>query len=242
MAEFDWAALIGGVLQAAAIGGGVVFAGRQVRVSADQNKDAERWRRIEFATSLTERLSTDEELALCARALDWGVGPLMVPAKYRVLFAEARRKQTSAASPAPSSLDDAPSVTSEGDWGPIESDAQFTHNWARLARAVRPGLDRDWNDPRMLVYRYCFDAFGEYLEVIQRHIDLQTAEPAHLIGLRYYLNLLVEPEYYRGLPNKITDESGKDVEAKDVFRPFMQNYYADGWHLVENRHKLPSAR
>jgi hypothetical protein len=260
MGEFDWAALLGGALQAAAIGGGLIFAGRQVKISADQNKDAERWRRTEFAASLMARLSKDEELALCARALDWGVGPLIVPAKYRTLFAEARGRQTSITTiSSPNPLDIAPpavdiqSIKSDataapgakytrqlyGHWKPIESDAQFTHNWARLARAVRPGLDADWADPRMLVYRYCFDSLGEFLETIQRYIDLGTVDPAHLFGLRYYLDKLKVPIYYRNLDQK---DKLVGVEAEDVFRPFMKTYYPDGWHLVENRYQLPGSR
>jgi hypothetical protein len=229
MGEFDWAALLGGALQASAIGAGLMFAGRQVRISADQNKDAERWPRTKFAALLIERLSKDEELALCARALDWGVGPLIVPAKYRVLFSEKRNKPIGAAatSSLPSSLDAAPvrvetqslnsnaaaiapdadhplrdSDSSAGDGGLIESDTQFAHNWAMLARAVRPGLDQDWDDPWMLVYRYCFDSLGGFLGTIQRYIDLGNVDPAHLFGLRYYLELLAAPIYYDMLSEK----------------------------------------
>jgi hypothetical protein len=48
----------------------------------------EKWKRTEFARQLIDRLSTDDELAFCTRALDWGVGPLVIPAKHRVLFPE----------------------------------------------------------------------------------------------------------------------------------------------------------
>jgi len=263
MGEFDWAALAGGALQAAAIGAGLIFAGRQVRISAEENKDAERWRRTKFAASLMERLSKDEELALCARALDWGVGPLIVPTKYRVLFSEKRNKQTGAAatSPLPSSLDTAPvrepqslnsnaatiapdadhgdSDSSAGDSGSIESDTQFTHNWAMLARSVRPGLDQNWDDPRMLVYRYCFDSLGGFLETIQRYIDAGNVDPAHLFGLRYYLELLAAPIYYDTLPE---ERRLAGVKSEEVFRPFMKKYYPDGWYLVEHRDRLPRAR
>jgi hypothetical protein len=237
MADFDWGALAAGALQALAISGGLVFAGKQVRVSTEQTRDADRWRRTEFAMSLMERLSLDEELAFCARALDWGVGPLLVPSKYRIMFSETRGKMAvtleAAHEPDPARR------PAESDWGAPESDSQFDHHWGMLARAVLPGLHKHWSDPRMLVFRYCFDAFGEYLETIQRHLDLGNVEPAHLFGIRYYLDLLHEPGYYDELPE---EQKLEGVPATEVFRPFMRKYYPDGWHLVEHRHELPAAR
>lgn len=51
----------------------------------------EEWKRAELARQLVERLSTDDELAFCTRALDWGVGPLIIPEKHRPLFPEGTR-------------------------------------------------------------------------------------------------------------------------------------------------------
>jgi hypothetical protein len=60
---FDWAALIAGGMGAAATLAGLVFAGRQLRQTADEHRAAEKWRRTEFAARLVERLNTDEELS-----------------------------------------------------------------------------------------------------------------------------------------------------------------------------------
>ena len=100
-------------------------------------------------------------------------------------------------------------------------------------------FDGDWNNPKLLTYRYCFDLFGDFLEMVQRHIDLRNVEPKDLFGLRYYLNLVAEAPYYETLPK---EKKIINVEAKDVFRDFMRTYYPDGWHLVKNRHQLPAPR
>lgn len=84
--DFDWATLIAGILGSAATLTGLLFAGRQIKQQVQEHQSAERWRRTEFAAALLERLSSDEDLAFCARAIDWGVGPLLLPQKYRSLF------------------------------------------------------------------------------------------------------------------------------------------------------------
>jgi hypothetical protein len=88
MAELDLrlGTLVGGLGAA----GGLIYAGRQIQLSRQQQQRDEEWRRTEFARGLIERLSSDDELALCTRALDWGVGPLIIPDKYRIMFEPPR--------------------------------------------------------------------------------------------------------------------------------------------------------
>jgi hypothetical protein len=57
-------------------------------VALAQYRKAERWRRAEFAISQIRLLASDETLAFCCRALDWGLGPLLVPEQYQKLFGE----------------------------------------------------------------------------------------------------------------------------------------------------------
>ena len=138
MSDFDWATLIGGALQAAAVAAGLTFAGRQVRISAEQNRDAERWRRTEFAASLMERLSKDDELALCTRALDWGVGPLIIPAKHKALFVDKRNWGLAEATDF--TITDIAKNEKTTDQSSGEHGAHFSHDWNSFARAVRPRL------------------------------------------------------------------------------------------------------
>jgi len=89
----DWGALIGGVATAAAAGGGLVLTARQIRLSRENDERANvvdernnRWRRVELVRVMTAQLDADDEVQFCLRALDWGVGPLPIPARHRSLF------------------------------------------------------------------------------------------------------------------------------------------------------------
>lgn len=91
MTESDWAGLLGAALGAAATAGSVFYAAKQIRLAAEDQRRNEDWRRSDVARALMLRLSSDDELAFCARALDWGVGPLLIPAKYLPLFPADQR-------------------------------------------------------------------------------------------------------------------------------------------------------
>ena len=86
MTDGDWATLASGVLAASVTAGSVFYAAKQIRSAADDQRLNEEWRRADVARTLMLRLGSDDELAFCARALDWGVGPLLIPAKYLPLF------------------------------------------------------------------------------------------------------------------------------------------------------------
>lgn len=90
---FDWAQIVGAALTATVTGSGLFYAAQQIRLmredqqlTRDEHRANEHWKRTEFARTLLEKFTTDDELAFCARALDWGVGPLVIPQKHRVLF------------------------------------------------------------------------------------------------------------------------------------------------------------
>jgi len=80
------------VLTAVITGFGLIYTGRQIQLARREHAENERWRRTEFSRSLIGHLSTDDELAFCARALDWGVGPLIIPQKHRALFPKDQAK------------------------------------------------------------------------------------------------------------------------------------------------------
>lgn len=84
--DFDWAVFLGSILGALATAGSVYYASLQIKSAALDQRRNEAWRRADVARSLMQRLNVDEELSFCARALDWGVGPLLIPAKYLPLF------------------------------------------------------------------------------------------------------------------------------------------------------------
>jgi hypothetical protein len=51
-----------------------------------QYRKAEAWKRAQFTAGFLKQLSTDEELIFACKAIDWGLGPLIIPEKYRPLF------------------------------------------------------------------------------------------------------------------------------------------------------------
>ncbi|MGR9200162.1 hypothetical protein ACVMIX_006623 [Rhizobium leguminosarum] len=86
MLEVEWVSATGTLVGGIGTAAGLLYAARQIQLAKNEHVRTEEWRRTEFARSLMDAFSVDEELAFCTRALDWGGGPLIVPAKYRILF------------------------------------------------------------------------------------------------------------------------------------------------------------
>jgi hypothetical protein len=51
---------------------------------------AQKWKRAEFAAKELEKLSSDPELELCCKLLDWSVREVAVPEKYKLLAEEEK--------------------------------------------------------------------------------------------------------------------------------------------------------
>jgi hypothetical protein len=82
----DWISAVGGILGGIGTAGGLIYAARQIQLARHEQQRDEQWRRTEFARGLVDQLSSNDELVFCTRALEWGVGPLIIPEKHRVLF------------------------------------------------------------------------------------------------------------------------------------------------------------
>jgi hypothetical protein len=135
-----------------------------------QYRKAEAWKRAEFTGRLFEQLASDDELAFACRSLDWGVGPLITPQKYRVLLS-----------------------------GTKSDTAVVDHNWSDLANAMKKGINIDViQNPNQLIYRYSFDAFCEYLDRLRIFVELGLVELSDLTPLGYYAKLMLNPPYYQG--------------------------------------------
>lgn len=165
------AAFTGGIAAVAAI------------VGLIQYKKSENWKRAEFTGRLLEQLSSNEELAFASRSLDWGVGPLIVPIKYRVLYK-------------------------------VETNT-ISHEWSRFAKAVRPGLEFDFRtEIDLLVYRYCFDAFCDFLDRLRIFVELRLIKLEDLSSLGYYAALMHNPIYYGG-----------PLKKEKVLGDFLKKFY-----------------
>jgi hypothetical protein len=99
---------------------------------------AQRWKAADLAATLLEKLKSDQCLALACEALDWGVGPLIIPEEYQPLF--------DAGTPgvAPRVMEHDPKV---------------------VCLALQPQLNEaTLRDPRGLVYRHCFIKLFDYFD------------------------------------------------------------------------------
>ncbi|MER9877956.1 MULTISPECIES: hypothetical protein [unclassified Mesorhizobium] len=86
----NWISAVGGLLGGLGTTGGLIYAARQIQLARHEQQTDEQWRRTEFARGLVDQLSSNDELAFCTRSLEWGVGPLIIPEKHRVLFKPRR--------------------------------------------------------------------------------------------------------------------------------------------------------
>jgi hypothetical protein len=129
-----------------------------------QYRRAQRWKATDLAAVLLEKLDTDQSLALACQALDYGVGPLIIPDQYRPLFvADASGK-------VPSVMDHDPNV---------------------LFEAVQPILNKKTlQDERGLVYRYCFTKLFNYLDNISKLLADGQLREKDIAELKYWLRLL----------------------------------------------------
>ncbi|HXM42868.1 MAG TPA: hypothetical protein VN924_16565 [Bryobacteraceae bacterium] len=134
-----------------------------------QYRRAQRWKAADLAAILLERLSTDQALALACQALDWGVGPLIIPDQYRPLFP-------------PNASSEAPGV--------------MEHDPKVLSDAVQPGLSAPTlADPRGLVYRYCFDKLFAYLDNMFKLLADGQLREGDIEEVKYWLERLRDYRY-----------------------------------------------
>jgi hypothetical protein len=130
---------------------------------------AQRWKAADLAASLLEKLHTDQDLQLACQALDWGVGPLIIPDKYRPLFPVDNRGIAS------SVMEHDPNV---------------------LCLAVRPDLDsRTLHDPRGLVYRYCFIKLFDYFDNMYKLLAQQQVVEKGIEEVEYWLEGVRDYKY-----------------------------------------------
>lgn len=134
-----------------------------------QYRRAQRWKATDLAASLLAKLETDPCLSLAMQALDWGVGPLLIPERYQPLFPR----------------------DASGEYPGV-----MQHDTDVLARALEPQLnDATLNDPRGLVYRHCFIKLFNHLDNIYNLLNDGQLQQEDLADLKYWLELLHDYQY-----------------------------------------------
>jgi hypothetical protein len=132
-------------------------------------KRAQRWKAGDLAAALLERLNTDQALSLACQALDWGVGPLIIPDKYRPLF---------------------------GPGVPGGASGVMQHDPSVLCLAVKTNLNaQTLHDPRGLVYRYCFIKLFDYFDNMYKLLAKRQVLDGDVDEVKYWLERLREYKY-----------------------------------------------
>lgn len=134
-----------------------------------QYKRAQRWKANELAANLLGKLETDPALSLACQALDWGVGPLLIPERYRPLFTR----------------------DAAGEYPGV-----MQHDTSVLQLALEPSLnDCTLKDPRGLVYRHCFIKLLSHLDNIFNLLKSGQVLKEDLSDLKYWLGELCDYRY-----------------------------------------------
>jgi hypothetical protein len=133
-----------------------------------QFRRAQEWRKGDLAAALMERLESDQELAFACQALDWGIGPIIVPERYRPLM---KRFNV----PDEAVLDHAPHI---------------------LASALEPSLNiATVTSAQGLIYRHCFIKLFNHIENISRLVASDQVDIGSLKGLAYWLAMIANYDY-----------------------------------------------
>ena len=94
-----------------------------------QYRREQEWRKGDLAAALMERLESDPELAFACQALDWGLGPILVPERYRPLMKK---------------------------FGMVHEEV-LDHDTIVMATALEPRLNQaTLESAQGLIYRHCF--------------------------------------------------------------------------------------
>lgn len=134
-----------------------------------QYRRAKRWKAADLAAALLEKLKTEPTLVFTCHALDWGVGPLLIPEKYRPFFGQ------NAAGKYPDTMQ---------------------HDTTVLARAMEPSLNQaTYDNPGGLVYRLCFDELFSYLENVSNLLASGQIVDEDIGDLDYWLERIHEYGY-----------------------------------------------
>jgi hypothetical protein len=152
----------------------IAFAG--AIYTALQFRRAKRWRAGDLAAKLSSDLTTDDELALACQAIDWAVGPLVVPLRYRAIMMGIPK--------------DVKHPT------PLELGEIAEHDTRIMALALEVRLSTIYLEyPLYLVYRYCFDKLFSHLSNINRLVESGQIVVKDLAAFSYWLRRLAEYEY-----------------------------------------------
>lgn len=152
-------------------------------VALQQYLKTERWKRAEFSIAQTSKIWNDETIAFCCCAIDWGLGPLIIPSKFRCLFP-------------------AGTFTVEHDWDLMVRSLRPQLHESYTFKATQG---------QFLLYRRAFDEFFSYLDALAIYRDLGVVTDQELIPLKDYFRQLHKPGYWSDTDTKRTNVAKESV-------------------------------
>jgi len=209
---------------ASSLGGLVVFGMglTQYKKAQEQYRNAQDWKRTEFAASLLRELNSDKDLIAACAILDY-------PARTLVL--DHRPKEKEPGKPAGTNEDDAC-------WT-LEHDQRKLIDAMKLRDAHGPAFL-----PHQMVYRDIFDKFFTYVGQIHHFCDQKLIIANDVQPIAYWLRRVLSAPDRAKSELRLND----DVSALDVFGAFVIGYhpsvikmallYCDGKYFTQAGSKL----
>ncbi|WP_339347278.1 hypothetical protein [uncultured Sphingomonas sp.] len=188
-------ALLGSTLT----GLGVFFTGYQIRRSGKQYKIEQGWKRSEMVRSYLSQMTTDANMALALRVLDWRSGPAQIPQQFQPLFDVVEAQSTPPA------------------WhAHAPAKGYFRIDWDRFVRSLEVMRDPEWDSADMFAYRTCFDSFCTFLQSVADDVRSISVTPAEYADLSFYCHRVLFPK------NQLRHD---DPAAGLKLREYIEHYY-----------------
>jgi hypothetical protein len=176
-----------------------------------QYRNTKEWKRIDAGAAALRQLREDEDLVLACQALDWGVGPLFVPVRYKPLLKETGTPDVVAHSP------------------------------ELLGRAMVPQLSfNPASEPAALMYRQCFDHLFTYLDNVYRQVEADAVILRDIRELKYYLEQICTYPYAIGPKPDEVFQPFLAAFGYDGVVALGRRFGIEGWQCYDAAQKKPS--
>ncbi len=183
---------------------GLLFVWIQIRTTRRIHEEERRWKRSEFVRSLLSEMTSDRNIALITRILDWREGPAPIPPTFQPLFDQIRSGKTRKA------------------WdSPIAAPTFFEINWQRFIESLEvvrndKHPDADWRNPDRIMYRTCFDSFCSFVQGLAEDVRSVRVQPSEYADLGYFCHRIIFP---------LDANRDPAPEAAAKLKKFILDYY-----------------
>ncbi|MEH3036389.1 MAG: hypothetical protein PGN23_07870 [Sphingomonas adhaesiva] len=185
---------------------GVCFTAWQIKLGGRRYEIEQGWKRSELVRSYLSQMTSDPNIALTLRILDWRGGPAQIPAPFQPLF---------------DAIDRAPARPFWHASPPAKG--YFDINWDRFVTSLKVMRDPDWRSADMFTYRSCFDSFCTFLQAVADDVRAISVSPSEYADLSFYCHRVMFPK----------DAAREDhPQAGAILRKYIEEYYNDRTYRV----------